>query len=76
LATRIKFDMLPPHALPRSATASFTGNWSREVEDESFLADVVARWRSQALGAIDQQPSAQPQSLAALLRQLRQANSE
>jgi hypothetical protein len=76
LATRIKFDMLPPHALPRSATASFTGNWSREVKDESFLADVVARWRSQAPGAIDQQPSAQPQSLAALLRQLRQANSE
>ncbi len=86
LPTRIKFDMLPPTALPRSATASFTGNWSREVKDESFLVDVVARWRNQALGAIDQQPvpprtdqtpsirnqpAAQPQSLAALLRQLK-----
>ena len=53
LPTRIKFDMLPPSALPRSATASFTGNWSRDVKDESFLADVVARWRNQALGSID-----------------------
>jgi uncharacterized protein len=53
LPTRIKFDMLPTSALPRSSTASFTGNWSRDVKDESFLADVVARWRNQALGAID-----------------------
>ena len=53
LPTRIKFDMLPPSALPRSATASFTGNWSRDVKDESFLADVVARWRNQALGSIN-----------------------
>jgi hypothetical protein len=48
--------MLPPNALPRSATASFTGNWSREVGDAGFLAEVVARWRNQAQGAIDQQP--------------------
>jgi DNA helicase HerA-like ATPase len=53
LPTRIKFDMLPPSALPRSATASFTGHWSRDVKDENFLADVVARWRNQALGSID-----------------------
>jgi DNA helicase HerA-like ATPase len=63
LPTRIKFDMLPPSALPRSSTASFTGNWSRDVKDESFLADVVARWRNQALGAIDlaeSPPAVQP----------------
>jgi hypothetical protein len=53
LPTRIKFDMLPASALPRSSTASFTGNWSRDVKDENFVADVVARWRNQALGSID-----------------------
>jgi len=72
LPTRIRFDTLPPHALPRSATASFSDNWSNDVEDTGFLADVVARWRNQVPGAVD--PS--PQKLAALLRQLRQANSE
>jgi hypothetical protein len=47
LPTRIKFDLLPPGELPRSNTASFTKNWSREITDDSFLHEIVSRWRSQ-----------------------------
>ncbi len=31
LPTRIKFDLLPRHALPKSSTASFTRNWAIDV---------------------------------------------
>jgi DNA helicase HerA-like ATPase len=48
LPTRIKFDMLPQDALPRSNTASFTKNWAMEVPDENFLAEIVYRWRAQS----------------------------
>jgi uncharacterized protein len=47
LPTRIKFDMLPEHELPRSSTASFTKNWSHDLPDDSFLQEVVNRWRAQ-----------------------------
>ena len=47
LPTRIKFDMLPANELPRSNTASFTKNWARDVPDESFLQEIVQRWRAQ-----------------------------
>ncbi len=49
LPTRIKFDMLPPDALPKSATASFSQNWVNDIHDEGFLTDVVNRWRMQAM---------------------------
>ena len=49
LPTRIKFDFLPPECLPKSNTASFSANWSREEPDDGFLSRVVARWRGQSL---------------------------
>ncbi len=55
LPTRIKFDMLPASALPKSNTASFTQNWARDLPDDNFLQEVVARWRQQTFnpGAAD-----------------------
>jgi uncharacterized protein len=47
LPTRIKFDLLPANELPRSNTASFTKNWAKDMPDDSFLLDVVSRWRAQ-----------------------------
>jgi uncharacterized protein len=47
LPTRIKFDMLPADELPRSSTASFTENWSKDVPDDTFLHEIVNRWRAQ-----------------------------
>ena len=47
LPTRIKFDMLPADASPKSNTASFTKNWARDLPDDSFLHEVVSRWRTQ-----------------------------
>ncbi|MEO6607268.1 MAG: ATP-binding protein, partial [Aestuariivirga sp.] len=47
LPTRIKFDLLPANELPRSNTASFTKNWSKDLPDDSFLHEVVNRWRAQ-----------------------------
>ncbi len=67
LPTRIKFDLLPPNELPRSSTASFTKNWSKDLPDDSFLQEVVNRWRAQshnpdatgyALESNSEQPSA------------------
>jgi DNA helicase HerA-like ATPase len=50
LPTRVKFDMLPSHAWPKSNTASFTEGWAREAPSETFLQDVVSRWRQQSFG--------------------------
>jgi uncharacterized protein len=47
LPTRIKFDMLTEDEMPKSNTASFTTNWSRDMPDDSFLNEVVSRWRAQ-----------------------------
>ncbi len=47
LPTRIKFDMLPADELPRSTTASFSKNWAKDLPDDSFLQEVVNRWRAQ-----------------------------
>lgn len=60
LPTRIKFDLLPRHALPKSSTASFTRNWSIDVPDEGFLEAIVARWRMQSydVGYEDSAPEA------------------
>ncbi|MBC8038722.1 MAG: ATP-binding protein [Rhizobiales bacterium] len=48
LPTRIKFDTLPADALPRSNTASFTQNWALDLPDDSFLYEIVNRWRAQS----------------------------
>lgn len=47
LPTRIKFDMLPEEQQPQSQSASFTGSWLAEVEDDGLLEDIVHRWRTQ-----------------------------
>jgi hypothetical protein len=47
LPTRIKFDMLPVESRPKSNTASFTANWSKDLPDQNFLHEVVSRWRQQ-----------------------------
>jgi hypothetical protein len=52
LPTRVKFDMLPSHAWPKSNTASFTEGWARETPSDTFLQDVVTRWRQQSFGSI------------------------
>ncbi len=48
LPTRIKFDMLPAHELPKSNTASFTANWAKDLSDDTFLHEIVSRWRNQS----------------------------
>ena len=48
LPTRIKFDMLPADAWPKSNTASFTKNWAMDLPDDGFLHDIVHRWRAQS----------------------------
>ncbi len=64
LPTRIKFDLLPPHELPRSNTASFTTSWAKDIPDDTFLHEIVNRWRSQnynpdaANYSIEQAPAA------------------
>ncbi len=60
LPTRVKFDMLPSHAWPKSNTASFTEGWAREAPSETFLQDVVSRWRQQSFGALNAEPEAAP----------------
>jgi len=48
LPTRIKFDTLPADEWPKSNTASVTGSWAREMPEDSFLQDIVLRWRAQS----------------------------
>ena len=42
---RVSFDELPPDERPKSGTASFSSSWDSEDYGESFLADLVERWR-------------------------------
>lgn len=46
LPVRIKFDDLPPEALPRSSTARFSESWQNCDIDGNFLEHLVERWRS------------------------------
>lgn len=45
LPGRIRFDRLPPDALPKGDNSRFSQRWSVDSEDPSFLQDVVTRWR-------------------------------
>ena len=64
LPTRIKFDMLPENELPRSNTASFTKNWAKDLPDDTFLHEIVHRWRAQTYNpdaanySVDNMPAA------------------
>jgi DNA helicase HerA-like ATPase len=42
---RICFTPLPDNCRPRSATASFTTAWSKDVDDRSEVEQTVERWR-------------------------------
>jgi hypothetical protein len=44
---RVSFDMLPDERKPLSGTASFSAAWQNDDKDESFVAEVVDRWRRQ-----------------------------
>ncbi len=46
LPGRIHFESLPEHALPRRGTASFSDQWSKEINNTDFIDAVVARWRA------------------------------
>lgn len=50
LPTRIRFDMLPEDALPRSRSARFSEDWQRDIGDVDLLHHIVERWRAQSLG--------------------------
>jgi DNA helicase HerA-like ATPase len=65
LPTRMKFDLLPDEALPRSTTASFSHHWSTEIADENFLTDIVARWRQQTFNAPSESAISEPAEDAA-----------
>jgi uncharacterized protein len=66
LPTRIKFDMLPDHELPRSSTAKFTENWAKDLPDDTFLHEIVNRWRAQTYNpdsanySVDSTPAVAP----------------
>jgi hypothetical protein len=67
LPTRIKFDMLPADSWPKSNTASFTKNWAMDMPDDTFLHEIVMRWRAQShnpdalsYATEHQAPAAQP----------------
>ena len=47
MATRIAFDHLPEEHRPHSQTAPFAAAWSQDIEQPTFLNDVVTRWRKQ-----------------------------
>ena len=53
LPVRMKFDELPPNALPRSSTARFSEKWQKSVGDEGFLDHIVERWRASGAGGGD-----------------------
>lgn len=50
LPTRIRFDRLPPDAMPRSSTARFSDEWQNDIGDVDMLRHIVERWRAQSLG--------------------------
>ena len=47
--TRIRFDALRRHEVPRSLTASFTDGWSVEPADANYIARIIEQWRAQRL---------------------------
>jgi hypothetical protein len=42
---RIAFTPLPEECSPKSATASFTEAWSRDLDDRSAVMQTIERWR-------------------------------
>ncbi|HHI81521.1 MAG TPA: DUF87 domain-containing protein, partial [Rhizobiales bacterium] len=46
LPARLRFHMLPEHAMPHSTTAKFSEKWSKNITDPKFMEAVIRRWRS------------------------------
>jgi len=46
MPVRVRFDDLPAHCLPRSASVSFSDLWQTSVGGVDFLDGLVERWRS------------------------------
>ena len=44
---RLRFDMLAEERKPLSGTASFSTAWQNDDKDESFVAEIIERWRRQ-----------------------------
>ena len=44
---RVRFDILPDERKPLSGTASFSAAWQNDDKDETFVAEIVERWRRQ-----------------------------
>ena len=44
---RLRFNDLPEESRPHSADVPFASCWSDEIEDETYVDDVVRRWRRQ-----------------------------
>jgi hypothetical protein len=42
---RVRFDILPPEQMPRSATARFSTAWRHQDLGEDMLTDIIERWR-------------------------------
>ncbi len=46
LPARLRFHMLPEHAMPHSTTAKFSEKWSKNITDPKFMDAVIRRWRA------------------------------
>ena len=44
---RLLFDILADERKPLSGTASFSTAWQTDDKDESFVAEIIERWRRQ-----------------------------
>lgn len=47
LPMRIRFDRLPADRVPRSMSTRFSEQWNTDVRSDTFLENVVERWRAQ-----------------------------
>ena len=47
MPVRLLFDILTDERKPLSGTASFSTAWQTDDKDESFVAEIIERWRRQ-----------------------------
>ena len=47
LPMRVCFDQLPAAAIPQGKGGKFSEAWSKAIDDEGLLQDVVAIWRNE-----------------------------
>ena len=76
LPVRIRFDELPANCLPRSSTARFTEKWQKSTFDESFLENIVERWRASSSGSDEDSQNQNNLSLLADSLQIGQSDQD